>query len=117
MVGDGFDHSGTGEAALQNSAGTMDCDYVFDTIVNAGYDNIIDNGDRDERRRYIRQSYLRLLQKLGAVLGGAYGNQRLLYWPAKRQSLPKRTIDRRPLVVLAGYMSEARGIHWKRKRI
>lgn len=107
MVGNGFDHGGTADAALQDSAGTADVDYIFDTIIDAG--------ERHERRRYIRQSYLRLLQKLGAVLGGAYGNQRLLYWPAKRQSLPKWIIDRRPLVVLAGYMSRARGIHWKRR--
>ena len=41
----------------------------------------------------------------------------LLYWPVSgHNSMCKRVLSRRPLVILAGYMSNNRGRLWNRRR-
>jgi len=40
-----------------------------------------------------------------------------LYWPNRdRVRVPVIVLLRIPLVILAGYMSRSRGLHWDRKR-
>jgi len=84
--------------------GTADIDYEFTgTICHAL--------SISERNRYIHECRMILFASLGAVVTKLH---RLLYWPAKNQSIVHQVLDRRPLVVLAGIMSRSRGIHWNR---
>ena len=64
-----------------------------------------------ERNRYIHQCRLRLFSDMGAfVLNG-----QLVYWRPTDRMIPRQILDRRPMVILAGFMPEDRGRHWKRK--
>ena len=39
-----------------------------------------------------------------------------LYWPAEEKRPCRWILSRRPIIILAGYMSRNRGLHWDRKR-
>jgi len=38
------------------------------------------------------------------------------YWPAADNKFYPWILSRRPIIILAGYMSRNRGLHWDRKR-
>jgi len=38
-----------------------------------------------------------------------------LYWPARRKKFSPWILTWKPLIILAGYMSRNRGLHWDRK--
>ena len=40
----------------------------------------------------------------------------LLYWPATEKTFCRWILSRKPLIILVGYMSRNRGLHWDRKR-
>jgi len=63
-----------------------------------------------ERNMYIRECRLRLFSDLGAFVK----NGQLVYWRAEDRRMPRQIRDRRPLVILAGYMGRERGRHWKK---
>ena len=95
MTGDGFD-----------LGGTADNDYVLHFI------GLCVDMDLMERNRYIRECWLFLLEKIGAVLS-ATGWQ-ILYWSAYEKIFLRWILDRSPFVIRAGYMSRSRGRHWNR---
>lgn len=62
------------------------------------------------------------LRRLGAIVGFCRwpGDDRhyliFKYWqPAATERIRNRVTDRRPLVILAGHMSESRGLHRRRR--
>ena len=62
-----------------------------------------------------------LFEILGAVYGWCFskydgGSICLKYWPAADKKFSPWPLSRRPIIILAGYMSRNRGRHWDRKR-
>lgn len=92
----------------------MDYNIGGTSDVNISFDNFVDACDRDEKRRYVQKCRMALFKKLGAVL---YENgYRVRYWPALEKSFYRLIIRKKPDIILAGYMSRNRGLHWDRKR-
>lgn len=63
----------------------------------------------------------RLLEILGGFFGWCYSNYdgwgyMLKYWLAEEKTFYRWILSNRPLIILAGYMSRNRGLHWDRKR-
>jgi len=110
MVGNGFDHSGTVDVnnghCGYDCGGTADFDYILHTI------GVMTDLDLAERNRYIHECWLFLQEKLGAVLSA--DKWQILYWVKTKQNFIRPVLARKPLTIHAGYMSEARGRHWKR---
>jgi len=120
-IDNGYCSDGTGTvltdadfiAACDESDRTGTGDHVFHTRSSCRITDF-DLSDEEiaERNMYIRECRLRLFTDLGAIVL----NGQLVYWRAADQRIPIHVRDRRPVVILAGYMSEARGLHWDRKR-
>ena len=64
-----------------------------------------------------------LLEKLGGFFDWVWCKHckeyhwLLLYWPAVEKSFYRWILSREPLIIMAGYMSRNRGLHWDRKRL
>ena len=105
-------------ATNSNATDHIDENYRFRRSVSADSDSGVDSDvlaamDFSDRNRYIRECRLRLM----AVLGAFVLNGQLVYWrPVRAVRIVVSVLMRRPVVILAGFMSEARGRHWNRKR-
>lgn len=103
-----FNSNGTDPGPTGHCSGDtnhVDECYEFCNYVSADYDC----GDRN---MYIAECRLRLFSALGAfVLNG-----QLVYWRVSKGKVYRPVLNRRPVVIMAGYMPEARGLHWDRKR-
>ena len=72
-------------------------------------------GDRHlglaERKAWIYENWMRFMGRLGAVVGHG-----VKYWPATAIGpAGPQVLLRRPVVILAGYMSQSRGLAWDRR--
>ena len=93
------------------SGGTGTADFAFHTRSSSRITDFdLSDFEIAERNMYIRECRLRLKSDLGAfVLNG-----QLLYWRPKDRRISRYVRDRRPMVILAGYMGRERGRHWKK---
>jgi len=93
-----YDGSGTADAEF---------DLQWERAVTAG-DRRIELAERDA---WIYENWIRFLGRLGAVVGTA-----VKYWPPSSAGVVgSQRIDRRPVPILAGYMSQSRGLAWDRR--
>lgn len=65
----------------------------------------------------------RLLEMLGGFFDWVWSRHLrqylwcLLYWPFVEKYFYHWILSRKPIIILAGYMSRNRGLHWDRKKI
>ena len=99
----------TDDRCRSEGEGTADCVFHPDSSCRITDFDLSDE-EIAERNRYIRACRLRLFSKLGAFVQ----NEQLLYWRAASRRFIRQVMDRRPLVILAGFRSGVRGRHWNR---
>ena len=60
---------------------------------------------------------MQCLAYLYSSMGAVIEDTRVLWWPIVQVSeLLHQVVSRKPMDILAGYMSKYRGLHWNRKR-
>jgi len=62
------------------------------------------------RKSYILECLMKLFKSMGAKVKGFH----LMWWPSISENRKSQNIDRRPQIIMAGFMSRSRGLHWAR---